>query len=82
MLIMTDQEPRFYSTEEVAEILRKAGLNFTERTIRNWIKAGRIKAIRPGLRQWFVSAEEVKKLLGESGVDDTQGNSRPMLLAA
>jgi len=31
MLIMTDQEPRFYSTEEVAEILRKAGLNFTDR---------------------------------------------------
>jgi hypothetical protein len=70
---MSEQQnpQRYYSIDEVVSLLKQAGLDFTPRTIRNWIKIGKVKAIRPGRRQWFISSDELQKLLKE----ENRGNS-------
>ena len=77
---MSEQQgrQRYYSIDEVVSILKEAGLDFTPRTIRNWIKIGKVKAIRPGRRHWFISSSEVNRLLEE----ESRGNSLLTLRAA
>ena len=48
--------PKYYTVKEVAEIMK-----VSEKTVRNWIKWGRIKAIKIG-RQWRIPAEEIDNL--------------------
>ena len=69
----------YLTIPEFVQALRDRGLSFHERTIRLWIKAGRIKAIKPGLRQWYIPREEVDRVLkGGEG----SGASRVTLVAA
>lgn len=56
-------DKRFYTIEEFVERLQQAGLGFSPRTVRHWIKTGKIQAFRPGKRQWYIPAEEADKLL-------------------
>jgi len=51
---------RHYSTREVCEILEIAN-----RTLRSWIKEGKIRAVNIGSR-WRISESEVNCLLGQS----------------
>lgn len=61
------QDKRYLTVEEFVERLRDLGVPLTDRTIRNWIKAKKIKAIRPGTRAWYIPVEEIGRLLaGES----------------
>ncbi len=55
------REERFLKPREVAELLRVHRVTVTE-----WIRAGRIKAIRVG-RLWRIPESEVRRLL-EQGV--------------
>ena len=64
---MSQQNKRYLSAEEFAERLRELGFPFTDRTIRNWIKEGKIKAIRPGGRAWYIATSEIDRLLAEEG---------------
>ena len=64
---MSQQNKRYLSAEEFAERLRELGFPFTDRTIRNWIKEGKIKAIRPGARAWYIAESEIDRLLAEEG---------------
>ncbi len=50
---------RHYSTREVCEIL-----GITNRTLRRWIKEGKIRAINVGGR-WRIPESEIKRLLGQ-----------------
>ncbi len=50
---------RHYGTREVCEIL-----GIANRTLRRWIKEGRIRAINIGGR-WRISESEIKRLLGQ-----------------
>ena len=50
---------RYYSTREVCE-----ALGIANRTIRRWIKEGRVRAINIGGR-WRIPESEVKRLLGQ-----------------
>jgi excisionase family DNA binding protein len=47
-----------YTVQEVADLL---GLH--EHTIRRWIKAGQLPAIRPGTRAWRIRASVVEALM-------------------
>lgn len=55
---------QFYSIEQFVERLEQAGIAYSVRTVRHWIKTGRIKAFRPGQRQWYIPASELDKVLG------------------
>jgi len=50
---------RYYSTREVCEIL-----GITNRTIRRWIKEGRIRAVNVNGR-WRIPESEIKRVLGQ-----------------
>jgi excisionase family DNA binding protein len=63
---------RYYTIEEFVEHLKQAGLAFSVRTVRHWIKTGKIKAYRPGERQWFIPVEEADKLLQGPATSETQ----------
>lgn len=39
----TERDPQYYSTNQVAVML-----SVTNETVRNWIEAGKLKAIKPG----------------------------------
>jgi excisionase family DNA binding protein len=62
----------YLTIEEFAEALKERGLPFHEQTIRAWIKKGRIKAVRPGLRQWYIPKGEVDRVLKEANEGDRQ----------
>ena len=49
---------RYYSTREVCEIL-----GIANRTIRRWIKEGRIRAVNINGR-WRIPESEIKRILG------------------
>ena len=61
------KETRYLTAEEFAERLRERGFPFTTTTIRNWIRSGKIKAIRPGARAWYISESEIERLLADEG---------------
>lgn len=49
---------KFYTLKQVSEIT-----GIKQRTLRSWLSAGKLKAIKyPNQRRWFVSAEEIKRL--------------------
>lgn len=54
---------RYLTTEEFARRLQEAGIRCTERTVQNWIKAGKVKAIRPGRRHLYIPIEELDRIL-------------------
>jgi len=54
-----------YTIQEVARLLE-----FSDQTIREWAKAGRIKAVRPGIRAFRIPRAEVERLLAEFMIDD------------
>lgn len=58
-----DQDRRYVTVEQFAERLAELGLSFTTRTIRDWINAGKVRAIRPGGRAWYIPVEEIARLL-------------------
>ena len=55
---------QFYTIKEVADILL-----FSEQTVREWVRVGRVRAVRPGLRAWRIPSAEVERLLTEYQVD-------------
>lgn len=48
----------YYKTSDVAKMLE-----LKPRTIRDWIKSGKVKAEKI-VKSWFIHRDEVKKLLG------------------
>ena len=68
-------EDKYYTIDEALVFLGEAGLKVTDRTIRNWINRGSVKAIRPGGRQWYIHASEIRRLLNEG---KSEGNSLPV----
>lgn len=54
-----------YTIQEVAALLQ-----FSEQTIRDWVRSGRIKAARPGLRAWRIPRSEVGRLLAQLQIDE------------
>lgn len=53
--------------------LQEAGklLGIKTRTVRYWIKIGRIKAKKyDGVNRWFVSESEIKRMRGEENIDN------------
>lgn len=75
---------KFYTIQEVAELLQ-----FSDQTIRDWVRSGRIKAMRPGLRAWRIPPAEVARLMGQLDTDGsalensadirTPGHAAPVL---
>lgn len=57
-------EKQVYTIQEVARLLQ-----FSEQTIRDWVRSGRIKAARPGLRAWRIPRSEVERLLAQMQID-------------
>lgn len=61
-------DKRYLTVEEFARELAARGVTFSERTIRLWVKEGRIKAVRPGRRAWYIPEDELDRVLrGEAG---------------
>ena len=52
---------QFHSVEDIAQVLGVTG-----KTIRRWIEAGKVRALRCG-RLWRISDEEFRRLIGEGG---------------
>lgn len=52
----------YLTVAQFREELAKRGLHFAEITIRKWVLSGRVKAIRPGKRQYFIPREEIDRL--------------------
>lgn len=59
---------KIYSTEEAAEVL---GLNVE--TVRNWLRAGRIKGVKLGKRYWRIPEREVQRLVFEPYAKSGEG---------
>jgi len=55
-----------YTVPEVAKLTR-----FSEQTIREWIRDGYIKGVRPGLRAWRIPRTEVQRLLAQLNIDES-----------
>lgn len=64
------EEPRFFSLDQVAERL---GLHV--RTVRAYVRAGRLKAIRIG-KQYRVAREELEAIVGASNTRDAVARRR------
>jgi excisionase family DNA binding protein len=64
------EEPRMYSLEQVAERL---GLHV--RTVRAYVRAGRLKAVRIG-KQYRVAREELEALVGASNAPEAVARRR------
>jgi excisionase family DNA binding protein len=60
-------DKRFLTVEEFTERLNALGLPFSVRTIRVWVAKGKIKAIRPGARAWYIPIEEVERICRSGG---------------
>lgn len=60
---MGDAQQQYYTVDEFVEELKKRGIVYTDRAIRKWIAEKRIKAIRPGKRQWHIPASELDRIL-------------------
>jgi excisionase family DNA binding protein len=54
-----------YTIQEVAQLLQ-----FSEQTIRDWVRSGRISAGRIGLRAWRIPRSEVERLLAQLQISD------------
>ena len=50
----------YYTLAEASEILKT-----TRQTLYNWIKAGKLNAKKISPKKWLVSAEELKRILGD-----------------
>jgi len=61
--VSDQQAKRYLTAEEFAKRLQEAGIRCTERTVLNWIKLGKVKAIRPGRRQFYIPVEELERIL-------------------
>lgn len=59
----TMAEVKFYKLEEVEQILQ-----LTRRTLYNYIKSGKLKAVKVG-RDWRVSAKAIQEL-SENGTEE------------
>ena len=53
-----------YTIQEVAKLLQ-----FSDQTIREWVRSGRIKAVRPGIRAYRIPVAEVERLLAQFEID-------------
>jgi len=53
-------EKQYYSTKEVANIL---GVH--QKTVAAWIRAGRLRAVRPGTRDYRIHKEDLQRFLEE-----------------
>ena len=58
-------EPEAYTLVQAA-----ARLQVSTRTLRNWIKEGRLQAFKLGLRQWRIRREEVARMLNRPQTDE------------
>lgn len=52
----------YLTIAQFREELAARGLHFHERTIRQWVLTGRVKAIKPGKRQYFIPREELDRV--------------------
>jgi predicted site-specific integrase-resolvase len=60
-------EEKYYNIISAADLL-----GIKVRTAREWIRIGKIKAIKyPASNRWFISAEEIKRVRGEYSDDNT-----------
>ena len=55
-----------YTIAEVAELMQ-----FSDQTIRAWIRSGHIQAARPGVRAWRIPAAEVARLMRQFETDES-----------
>ena len=67
--------PRLYTVEDVAKM---TGL--TTRTIRNYLKDGRLKGLKVGA-QWRFTEQNIKDLFEEQGVSDSMKEAKNQLVA-
>ena len=56
---------QWYTIQEVARLVE-----FSDQTIREWGKIGRIKVVRAGIRAFRIPRAEVERLLAEFLIDD------------
>lgn len=49
-----------YTTQEVAEILK-----ISETTVREWLRAGRLKGVKTGNKLWRIKEEDLINFLNE-----------------
>ena len=61
-------QKQLYTIHEVAEMLQ-----FSEQTIRDWVRSGRIRAARPGARAWRIPRAEVDRLMAQFDIGDLSG---------
>lgn len=59
-----DQQPLFYTAEEVARLIR-----VSEQTVRLWIREGKLPARRFG-RNWRIPTADVQRILAEGLPDE------------
>jgi excisionase family DNA binding protein len=52
---------KYYTTTETAKLLQ-----MNERTIREWVKTGKLKATKPG-RSYFISEAAISELINGKG---------------
>ena len=55
---------QFYTIQEVARFLQ-----FSDQTIREWARDGRILTVRPGIRAYRIPRVEVERLLAQFMID-------------
>jgi excisionase family DNA binding protein len=73
--MMSEGEDRLLSVADVARLL-----SVTEPTVREWIKAGKLKAHRVGARFWRIRQSEVDRMLSEQAsarLSSPAGGRRP-----
>lgn len=58
-------EERYITIAEFAAELNKRGIRLSEQAVRKWIRTKKIRAIRPGQRQWFIPVSELERILKE-----------------
>src|SRR6187399_44234 len=60
-----------YTIAEVAELMQ-----FSDQTIREWIRSGRLHAARPGIRAWRIPRSEVERLMRQFEVGENTESSQ------
>lgn len=62
---MSDETERYMTVEEFTSELNKRGIRLSEQAVRKWIRQKKIRAIRPGARQWYIPVSELERVLKE-----------------
>lgn len=72
--VVTVVDERYYTTEEVAELLQ-----VTPWTVTQWLKAGKLRGVQPG-NHWRIGARDLARFLDSSAnipADDAPASTEP-----